>query len=70
MDDMEYYNQLDNEEDRAEFRKHLSYQTRHNRRNPQRYDCPTCGEKDAISHYEKSKGYHCVTCTRQAEQGW
>jgi len=40
-----------------------------NRANRTRYACPTCGQADAISHFEHIKGYHCASCTRAAEFG-
>lgn len=41
---------------------------RHNRKNPQRFPCPSCGEEDALSAWEKSKGYQCKSCA-DAEEG-
>ena len=38
-----------------------------NRRNPQRYECPTCGKANALSAHEKQSGYHCEDCTRATE---
>jgi ribosomal protein L37AE/L43A len=38
-----------------------------NRRNPQRYDCPDCGRKGALSASDKAKGYHCSACTASLE---
>lgn len=40
------------------------------RRNPNRYDCPTCGTKGALSAWQKQQGYHCDACTRACEQGY
>ena len=40
---------------------------RTNRRNPQRYDCPDCGRKGALSAHERNSGYHCSACTRASE---
>jgi hypothetical protein len=40
-----------------------------NRHNPQRYDCPDCGTKRALSAWEKKQGYHCAACTRALEFG-
>lgn len=38
-----------------------------NKRNPQRYDCPTCGAKGELSAHEKQSGYHWSVCTSAAE---
>lgn len=43
---------------------------RTNKRDPKRYDCPTCGDKLALSAYEKQQGYHCSACTRACEMGY
>lgn len=32
-----------------------------------RYTCPTCGTPEALTEYERRKGYHCLSCTRQTE---
>jgi DNA-directed RNA polymerase subunit RPC12/RpoP len=40
-----------------------------NRRNPQRYDCPTCGAKRALSAHQKQQGYQCDGCADRAEGG-
>lgn len=38
-----------------------------NKANKNLYDCPTCGAKKALTAYEKQQGYHCESCTREAE---
>jgi DNA-directed RNA polymerase subunit RPC12/RpoP len=43
---------------------------RANRRNPQRYDCPDCGAKRALSAWQKQQGHHCNACTRRTESGY
>ncbi len=40
---------------------------RTNRRNPARYDCPTCGTVGALSAHEKQQGYQCNRCADREE---
>ena len=40
-----------------------------NRRNPARFDCPTCGAKKALSAYQKEHGYQCDGCADREEGG-
>lgn len=42
-------------------------QIRRANRSGNRYDCPTCGAKNALSQHDKSQGYHCKACTRAIE---
>jgi hypothetical protein len=41
---------------------------KYNRRNPQRFPCPTCKTPNALSADEKKKGYQCNACAN-AEEG-
>ena len=38
-----------------------------NRRNPQRYECPTCHRPNALSAYQKQQGYQCDSCANLEE---
>ena len=40
---------------------------RTNRRNPTRYDCPTCGRKGALSAHQHAQGYQCDGCADREE---
>lgn len=60
-DDMEH---PDDARERHEFDRGIS---RNNRRNPQRYECPTCKRPNALSHDQKQKGYQCNACADTEE---
>lgn len=36
-------------------------------RGGQRYACPTCGRSEALTAWEKSKGYQCSRCADRVE---
>lgn len=55
----------DDARERHEFERGID---RNNRRNPQRYECPTCKRPNALSHDQKQKGYQCNACA-DAEEG-
>jgi hypothetical protein len=55
----------DDARERHEFERGIA---RNNRRNPQRYECPTCKTPNALSHDQKQKGYQCNACA-DAEEG-
>jgi hypothetical protein len=54
--------------DQEEREKYDRQICRHNQKNPQRYPCPTCKKPDALSAWEKKKGYQCSACA-DAEEG-
>jgi ribosomal protein L37AE/L43A len=41
--------------------------SQYNKNNKQRYECPTCHTKDALSAWEKKKGYQCSRCADREE---
>ncbi len=55
----------DDARERQEFQRGID---RNNRRNPQRYECPTCKTPNALSHDQHQKGYQCDGCA-DAEEG-
>ncbi len=54
----------DDARERHEFERGIA---RNNRRNPQRYECPTCKTPNALSHDQKQKGYQCDRCADSEE---
>jgi DnaJ-class molecular chaperone len=58
----------ENDYDEPERREYERKIGKYNNSNRQRYECPTCHTKDALSAWEKSKGYQCNSCAN-AEEG-
>jgi len=54
----------DDARERHQFQRGID---RTNRRNPQRYECPTCKTPNALSHDQKQKGYQCNRCADSEE---
>lgn len=44
--------------------------SKYNRAKPQRFPCPTCKTPDALSAWEKQKGYQCSACADREEGAW
>ena len=55
----------DDARERAEFQRGIN---QYNKRNPQRYPCPTCKTPNALSADQKKRGYQCNACAN-AEEG-
>lgn len=48
--------------------RHANRATRHDTATADpSYTCPTCKTPNALSRFERSRGYHCWKCTRKAE---
>lgn len=55
--------------DDHERQQYQSKINKYNKAHKQRFPCPTCGEEDALSAWEKSKGYQCNKCADAEEFG-
>jgi len=54
----------DDARERQEFQRGID---KYNRRNPQRFECPTCKTPNALSADQKRKGYQCDRCADSEE---
>jgi len=53
------------DEDKEILNKYL----RHRAKGGKKYPCPTCGEPNALTKYEKRHGFQCDACADKAEAG-
>lgn len=58
----------ENEEDDYERQQWQSGIDKHNKSNPQRFECPTCHTPNALNAWQKKQGYQCNACA-DAEEG-
>jgi len=55
----------DDDYERAQYQNSIS---KYNKKNSQRFECPTCKSPNALSAHEKRQGYQCNSCA-DAEEG-
>ena len=65
VDENDGYEHPDDAHERQQFQHGINS---YNRRNKQRYECPTCKTPNALSADDKRKGYQCNACAN-AEEG-